>query len=127
LYYGRWSYKYESAARRGAAGAIIIHTTPSAGYPWQVVQTSWTGEHFQLPAGDEPRLQVEAWVTESAARRLVERAGLILDELAQAARARDFEPVSLGLTTSIDLSVQLSTTRSGNVLGMLEGSDPELS
>ena len=127
LYYGRWSYKYESAARRGAAGAIVIHTTPSAGYPWQVVQTSWTGEHFQLPAGDEPRLQVEAWVTESAARRLVERAGLILDELAQAARARDFEPVSLGLTTSIDLSVQLSTTRSGNVLGMLEGSDPELS
>ena len=58
LYYGRWKYKYESAARQGAAGAIIIHTTPSAGYPYQVVQTSWTGEQFELPAGDEPRIQV---------------------------------------------------------------------
>jgi len=126
LYYGRWSYKYESAARQGAVGAIVIHTTPSAGYPWQVVQTSWTGEHFQLPAGDEPRLQVEAWVTESAARKLVESAGLTLDELAESAKSREFEPVSLGRATSIDLSTQISSTRSGNVLGILEGSDPEL-
>src|SRR5918999_207328 len=58
LYYGRWTYKYESAARQGAAGAIIIHTTPSAGYPWQVVQTSWSGEQFELPAAGEPRIQV---------------------------------------------------------------------
>ena len=127
LYYGRWSYKYESAARQGAVGAIVIHTTPSAGYPWQVVQTSWTGEHFQLPAGDEPRLQVEAWVTEDAARRLLAGAGLALDELETAARSRDFEPVSLGLTTSIDLNAEISGTRSGNVLGILEGGDPELS
>ena len=127
LYYGRWSYKYESAARQGAVGAIVIHTTPSAGYPWQVVQTSWTGEHFQLPAGDEPRLQVEAWVTEAAARKLLGAAGMALEELEAAARSRDFEPVSLGLTTSIDLTAQISGTRSGNVLGILEGSDPELS
>ncbi len=69
LYYGRWTYKYESAARQGAAGAIIIHTTPSAGYPWQVVQTSWTGEQFELPAAGEPRIQVAAWMTEDAARQ----------------------------------------------------------
>ena len=71
LYYGRWTYKYESAARQGAAGAIIIHTRDSAGYPWQVVRTSWTGEQFELPAGDEPRIEVAGWVTEDAARRLV--------------------------------------------------------
>ena len=69
LYYGRWTYKYESAARQGAAGAIIIHTTPSAGYPWQVVQTSWSGEQFELPAEGEPRIQLKGWVTEDAARR----------------------------------------------------------
>src|SRR6185295_4731454 len=75
LYYGRWDYKYESAARQGAAGAIIVHTTPSAGYPWQVVQTSWTGEQFELPAGTEPRLQVKAWASEDAVRALVGLAG----------------------------------------------------
>ena len=71
LYYGRWTYKYELAAQHGAAGAIIIHTTPSAGYGWQVVQNSWTGAQFELPAGDEPRSQVSAWITEEAARELV--------------------------------------------------------
>ena len=84
LYYGRWKYKYESAARQGAAGAIIIHTSPSAGYPFQVVQTSWTGEQFELPAGDEPRIQAAAWVTEDAARSLFDMAGFDLDELREA-------------------------------------------
>ena len=71
LYYGRWTYKYESAARHGAAGVIIVHTTPSAGYPWQVVQSSWGGEQFELPAEGEPRIQLKGWATEDAARRLV--------------------------------------------------------
>src|SRR6185295_7801448 len=74
LYYGRWTYKYESAARQGAAGAIIIHTTPSAGYPWQVVQTSNSGEQFELPKAGEPRIQVSGWLTEAATRRLFEAA-----------------------------------------------------
>ena len=78
LWYGRWDYKYMSAAKQGAVGAIIIHTSPSAGYPFQVVQTSWTGEQFELPAGDEPRSQVEAWVTEDSARELVAMAGMDL-------------------------------------------------
>ena len=75
LYYGRWTYKYESAARQGAAGAIIIHTTPSAGYPWQVVQSSWSGEQFELPADDEPRVQVQGWATEEATRRMLAAGG----------------------------------------------------
>src|SRR5215208_1931851 len=110
LYYGRWTYKYESAARQGAAGAIIIHTDDSAGYPWQVVQTSWTGEQFELPAGSEPRLEVKSWVTEAAARQLVDLAGLDLDDLLQAARTRDFRPIHLGVTTSLRLRSQLRRT-----------------
>ena len=127
LWYGRWDYKYLSAARQGAAGAIIIHTAPSAGYPFQVVQTSWTGEQFELPAGDEPRNQVNAWVTEDSARRLVEMAGLDLDELRTAADNRDFTPVPLGITTSIAFDVSINRVSTANVLGLLPGSDPELS
>src|ERR1700753_178332 len=70
LWYGRWDYKYLSAARQGAAGAIIIHTTPSAGYPWQVIQSSFGGEQFDLPAESEPRVQIRAWATEDAVRKL---------------------------------------------------------
>ena len=81
LYYGRWTYKYESAARHGAAGVIIVHTTPSAGYPWQVVQSSWGGEQFELPAEGEPRIQLKGWATEDAARRLVKAGGADLDKL----------------------------------------------
>lgn len=126
LWYGRWDYKYLTAAKNGAAGVIIIHTTPSAGYPFQVVQTSWTGEQFELPAGDEPRNQVEAWVTEDAARALVEMAGLDLDTLREAADNRDFEPVPLGITTSIAMDVSLNRVATANVLGLIPGSDPEL-
>jgi Zn-dependent M28 family amino/carboxypeptidase len=126
LWYGRWDYKYRSAARQGAAGAIIIHTVPSAGYPFQVVQTSWTGEQFELPAGDEPRNRVNAWVTEESARQLIELAGFDLDELRTAADNRDFEPVPLGITTSISMGVTLNRASSANVLGLIPGSDPEL-
>jgi len=126
LYYGRWTYKYESAARQGAAGAIIIHTTPSAGYPWQVVQTSWTGEQFELPAGDEPRIQVAAWTTEAATKRLFALAGADYDALVEAAHRRDFRPVPLGVTTSLSLANQLHRVETANVAGLLPGSDPEL-
>ena len=127
LWYGRWDYKYLSAARQGAAGAIIIHTSPSAGYPFQVVQTSWTGVQFELPAGDEPRSQINAWLTEDSARDLVRMAGFDLDELREAAFNRDFKPVPLGITTSIDMKVDLQRVQSANVLGLIPGSDPELS
>ena len=126
LWYGRWDYKYLSAARQGAAGAIIIHTSPSAGYPFQVVQTSWTGVQFELPAGDEPRAQVNAWVTEDTARDLVAMAGLDLDALREAAYNRDFKPVPLGITTSFAMDVEITRVKSANILGLVPGSDPEL-
>ena len=126
LYYGRWDYKYESASRQGAVGAIIIHTTPSAGYPWQVVQTSWTGEYFRLPPTGAPVLPVEAWMTEGAAAELVGMAGKDLAALIESARSPEFEPVPLGVTTSFGLDLGVAKTKTANILGILPGSDPEL-
>ncbi len=126
LYYGRWSYKYEIAAQLGAAGAIVIHTTPSAGYPFQVVQTSWSGPQFQLPAGGEPTIAVEAWVTEEAARQLVALAGHDLAQMVESARSPNFAPIPLGVTTSLRLVSDLSGVRTANVAGLLEGRDPVL-
>jgi Zn-dependent M28 family amino/carboxypeptidase len=127
LYYGRWTYKYESAARQGAAGAIIVHTTPSAGYPWQVVQTSWTGPQFELPAGDEPRHQVSGWSTWEATKKLFALGGHDLDALALAAKERTFEPVDLGISTSLVLENKVTRVATANVLALLPGSDPEIS
>lgn len=126
LYYGRWSYKYEMAAKLGAAGAIIIHTTPSAGYPWEVVVSSWSGPQFELPAGEEPRVPVKAWVTERAARDLFALGGKSLDDLVAKARSREFRPESLGVITSLVLESQLSQVEGANVLGLLPGADPRL-
>jgi len=126
LYYGRWDYKYESAAHQGAAGAIIIHTTASAGYPWQVVQSSWGGEQFELPAASEARLSLKAWATEDAVRRLVKSGGQELEKLIEAAHSRDFKPVPLGVTTSIAFSNQITHVKTANVGGVLPGNDPKL-
>jgi Zn-dependent M28 family amino/carboxypeptidase len=126
LYYGRWDYKYDQAARTGAAGAIIIHTTPSAGYGWQVIQTSWTGEQFALPHEGGPQLQVKAWVTEESARRLAKLGGQDLDVLRAAAQKKDFRPVPLGATVKLDLENQVSKKQTANVIGRLPGSDPAL-
>jgi Zn-dependent M28 family amino/carboxypeptidase len=126
LYYGRWDYKYDSAARTGAAGAIIIHTTPSAGYGWQVIQTSWTGEQFSLPHEGGPQLQVKAWTTEDAARRLASLGGQDLDALRAAAQKKDFRPVPLGATVSLEVKADVSKKQTANVIGRLPGSDPVL-
>ncbi len=127
LYYGRWTYKYESAARQGAAGAIIIHTTPSAGYPFQVVQTSWSGEQVELPAQGEPRIRVKSWLTEEAARELVAFSGNDLGKLIETAKSKEFTPVSLGVTTSLSFENTLNRSSTANVFGVLKGSDPQLS
>jgi Zn-dependent M28 family amino/carboxypeptidase len=124
LLYGRWTYKYEQAAKQGAAGAIIIHTTPSAGYPFQVVQTSWTGEQFELPGS--PRSQVEAWVTEEAAGKLAKLAGHDLAALVESARSPDFKPVPFDVTTSLALRNTIRQVETANVAGLLRGSDPAL-
>jgi Zn-dependent M28 family amino/carboxypeptidase len=125
LYYGRWDYKYAMAAKMGAAGAILLHTQHSAGYPWQVVQTSWTGPQFSLPAS-EHRVGVRGWVTEAACRKLTAFAGQDLDGLQRAANQRDFHPVPLGIRVSTDFTSQVSKARTANVLTLLPGSDPRL-
>ena len=126
LWYGRWDYKYQMAAKKGAVGAVIHHTRPSAGYPFSVVQSSWTGPQFELPDAGEARIQIGAWTTEEATRELVALAGKDWDDLVQQARSADFKPVSLGLTTSLELQTAVETTSTANVLGRLPGSDPEL-
>src|SRR5262245_3407055 len=126
LYYGRWDYKYASAARQGAAGAIIIHTTPSAGYPFQVVQTSWSGEEFELAQSSGPRVEMRGWLTEDASKRLASLAGQDLDKLRAAAERRDFRPVPLGVKLSIEFNCDVRKKNTANVLGLLPGSDPAL-
>ncbi|ADO71155.1 Peptidase, M28 (Aminopeptidase S) family [Stigmatella aurantiaca DW4/3-1] len=127
LWYGRWDYKYAQAAKVGAAGAILLHTTPSAGYPWRVVQASWTGEQFELPASGGPRLQVKAWSTEAATQRLVRLGGQELTSLVAAAQTRAFRPVPLGVKVSTRFQTQVRRRPTANVLGLLPGSDPTLS
>src|SRR5690606_330542 len=115
--------KYEEAMRQGAAGALIIHETGPAGYPWDVVSGTWTGPQFDLAAPDDNmgRLQVEGWLTREAAGELFERAGHELEPLQRAARSPDFEAVPLGLTVSIRLENELRRSTSSNVLALLPG------
>lgn len=128
LYYGRWTYKYEIAARKGAAGAIIIHTEPSAGYKFQVVQSSWTGEQFELPqAADAPTVKIKAWATEAASKQLTQLGGKNLDELRAKAERRDFKPVPLGVTISLEMTNKIRYLKTANVVGVLPGRDPVLS
>jgi Zn-dependent M28 family amino/carboxypeptidase len=121
-YYGRWTYKFEEAARQGAAGALLIHTDASATYPWQVVQTSWSGTQYSLPASPgQPALAIKAWVTENAAREIARRGGQDLDALRQAAVSRGARPVPLGVQVSATLSQQVQQKTSPNVIGVLRG------
>jgi Zn-dependent M28 family amino/carboxypeptidase len=126
LYYGRWTYKYEVAARLGAAGALIIHTDASAGYGWKVVQSSWESERFVLPRAGRPELVMAGWLTEEASRRVVRLAGRDLDRLRAAAQRRDFRPVPLGVTLSLALRSEVSRKQTANVLGRLPGRDTVL-
>jgi Zn-dependent M28 family amino/carboxypeptidase len=126
LWYGRWDYKYEMAARVGAAGAIILHTTHSAGYPWQVVRSSWTGPQYSVPT-TERRVPLRGWVTEEACRRLVALAGRNLDDLVRSANRREFQPVPLGIGVKTAFDSRIERTRTANVLAVLPGSDPRLS
>jgi len=126
LYYGRWTYKYENAARHGAAGAIIVHTTPSAGYPYQVVQSSWGGEQFALPSPGPTSLQFKAWVTEESARSLVALAGQSLEQLQKLAQSQAFTPLPLGIKTSLRFDNQVKRVQTANVIGKITGSDPRL-
>ena len=123
-YYGRWTYKFEEAARQGAAGALLIHTDESATYPWQVVQSSWTGTQYSLPpAPGAPALGVKAWISNGAASDLVTRAGQDLDALRAKASARGFTPVPLGITATAALTQKSARKVSPNVVGVLKGAN----
>jgi len=129
LYYGRWSYKYEEAARRGAVGAIVIHTTPSAGYPFDVIRNTHGREDFWLePKTEEtvPSLALRSWCSEEAARKIASLGGENLDTLRSAAEQRDFRPVPLGVTASLATTNKIRRIQSANVIGKLEGGDAKL-
>ena len=122
-YYGRWTYKFEMAAERGAAGAFVIHETGPAGYPWAVIGSSPYGEQFDLVTADRNmgRASVEGWIQRAAAESIFEMAGLDFDEHTRAATQRDFTPVSLGITARTRITNTLRTVDSNNVVARLEG------
>ena len=127
LYYGRWSYKYEEAARRGAIGAIVIHTNASAGYPFQVIQANHGRENFWLPfRAGQPTLGIRAWASDDAAKKLCALGGHDLDELRAAAQRGGHRPVPLGVTVDLALANTTREVASANVVGVLGGSDPAL-
>ena len=126
-YYGRWTYKFEEAERQGAVGALIIHTTERAGYPWHTVVGSWATEQRMLPrdASLPDPLGVRGWITDSAASSLLTRAGLDLAQLRRAAESRDFRPVSTGITLDMSFRNRVEHLQSENVVGIVRGSDPK--
>jgi Zn-dependent M28 family amino/carboxypeptidase len=127
-YYGRWTYKYEIAAEKGAAGCLIIHETEPAGYPWEVLKGSNSGEQFDLVRADKgmSRSAVEGWITYEKAKALFAMTGKDLDALKKAAVERSFRPVPLGARASLTLKNTIRTIESKNVVARLEGRDPKL-
>ncbi|HEV2829066.1 MAG TPA: M28 family peptidase [Pyrinomonadaceae bacterium] len=127
-YYGRWTYKFEEAARRGAAGVILLHTDESAGYPWGVVRTSNGSWRFDIArtSDETPFLKIRSWVTDQTARKIMKLAGHDLDELRAKAASRDFQPVPLNLKAGINLKSEVKRVQAPNVVGILSGRDPKL-
>jgi len=127
-YYGRWTYKYEEAERRGAAGMLIVHTTPAAGYPWQVVVGSNSVAHRLLPrpANAPPPIGVRGWITDSAATALLAQAGLNMTTLRKQAESRDFRPISTGIIIDATMQNSLQHMAANNVIGVVRGIDPKV-
>ena len=124
-YYGRWTYKFEEASRRGAAGALLIHTDASAGYGWNVVRTSNTGEQFDLAGDPEFPLQVRGWIAEPAIGRVLRDAGHGLDDLLAASDARGFRAVPTGVRVRARVRTDLREVETANVVGFLPGHDAD--
>src|SRR5690349_1403363 len=127
-YYGRWTYKYEIAAQKGAAAAVIIHETGPAGYPYEVVSGSWSPENFDIQTPDKNmgRAAVESWITTDRAKELFTASGQDFDALKKAALSKDFKPVALNAKANMTVKNTLREINSNNVIGKLEGSDPTL-
>jgi Zn-dependent M28 family amino/carboxypeptidase len=124
-YYGRWTYKYEEAARQGAAGVIIVHETEPAAYGWQVVRTSFSGEqsYLESPDNNKSMVPLRAWITEQAAQALFKRAGLDYEVLKITANKRGFKAVPMkGLTVSATMQSTITHTTTRNVIGVVKGS-----
>lgn len=124
-YYGRWTYKYEEAARQGAAAVLVIHETEPASYPWEVVSGSWTGEQYDLvrPDGGASRSALEGWLHIDAAQNLFDKAGLNMRQLMTAAAQKGFKPVPMsGLSLDATINQSVKTTQSRNVAGVIKGS-----
>jgi Zn-dependent M28 family amino/carboxypeptidase len=124
-YYGRWTYKYEEAARKGAAGVILIHKADMASYPWEVVRNSNSGEKSFLKL-EGPALKVAAWVQLDVARKLASGSGMNLDKLLADAQSRDFRPVDLGAKLHAHMVSKVRNFESNNVVAMLPGADKKL-
>lgn len=122
-YYGRWTYKYEEAARQGAAGALIIHDTEPASYGWNVVESSWSGPQAYAQRGENapPLTTMNGWVQKEVAREILSAAGQDLDALSEAAKSEDFAPVELGFLASTSFANDIRTFASKNVIGVLPG------
>ena len=124
-YYGRWTYKYEEAARQGAAGALIVHETGPAGYGWGVVSGSWSGPQFDLVSADNnmSRIEVEGWFAHETAREVFAMAGLDLEDMKAAALSPEFEAIPMGLSASVDVRNVIERSNSKNVIALLRGTD----
>jgi Zn-dependent M28 family amino/carboxypeptidase len=127
-YYGRWTYKYEEATRRGAAAAVIVHETGPAGYPFEVVSGSWGRENFDIVSADRNagRVGVESWITLDRAKELFAASGQDFDALHKAATTKEFKPVALNAKATFHVKNTLRTIDSQNVIAKLEGSDAAL-
>jgi TonB family protein len=123
-YNGRWTYKYEETARRGAVGTLIIHRTDLASYPWEVVRNSWGGERSYLQRDATAKLEAASWIQLEVARKLVALAGLDLDKLYQQAQSRDFKPIELGVKLKAHVASEIRPFTSRNVVAKQEGADP---
>jgi Zn-dependent M28 family amino/carboxypeptidase len=125
-YYGRWTYKYEEAARKGAVGAILIHRTDMASYGWDVVRNSFSGEKSYLKLDGTPKLKAAAWIHLDVASKLASSAGLDLDKMMADATSRDFKPVPLHIRLSAHMASIIRPLTSNNVIAVLPGSDKNL-
>jgi Zn-dependent M28 family amino/carboxypeptidase len=127
-YYGRWMYKYEIAAQKSAAAAVIIHETGPAGYPYSVVKTSWGKENYEIdsPNKNADAVDARSWITLDTAKKLLTACGQDFDALRKSAVTKEFRPVVLNTKANIDVKQQLRSFKSHNVIGKLEGSDAKL-